>query len=185
MKASLSWTMLSSAPPLCNMSPATGVKTTKSARRLAVAQLLLCSTSSCAFDFTTHFLPPPPPCSACASGGTGGRCVCTGVVTRCLPPLQCVCEWRERGPLFVRLEREVRRDLAAGRLPPVQPFHIMAYPFPADLAKVAACVFGGTGCQIFYWLPAVAGPALADCCHRRTGTCAHADLLAMLQQAPC
>lgn len=38
--------------------------------------------------------------------------------------------------MFVRLEEEVRRDLAAGRLPPVQPFHIMAYPFPADLAKV-------------------------------------------------
>lgn len=49
---------------------------------------------------------------------------------------QCVCEWRDREALFVRLEGEVRRDLAAGRLPPVQPFHIMAYPFPADLAKV-------------------------------------------------
>jgi hypothetical protein len=54
-----------------------------------------------------------------------------------------VCEWRDRGSLFVRLEREVRRDLAAGRLPPVQPFHIMAYPFPADLAKVSRlCVEG-------------------------------------------
>lgn len=29
---------------------------------------------------------------------------------------------------------QVRRDLAAGRLPPVQPFHAMAYPFSADLA---------------------------------------------------
>ncbi len=38
--------------------------------------------------------------------------------------------------MFVRLEAEVRRDLAAGRLPPVQPFHIMAYPFQRDLAKV-------------------------------------------------
>ncbi len=28
----------------------------------------------------------------------------------------------------------MRRDLAAGRLPPVQPFHAMAYPFSADLA---------------------------------------------------
>lgn len=34
----------------------------------------------------------------------------------------------------MRLEVDVRRDLAAGRLPPVQPFHAMAYPFPADLA---------------------------------------------------
>ena len=29
---------------------------------------------------------------------------------------------------------QVRRDLAAGRLPPVQPFHAMAYPFSAELA---------------------------------------------------
>ncbi|KAK9815277.1 hypothetical protein WJX72_000982 [[Myrmecia] bisecta] len=48
--------------------------------------------------------------------------------------LQCICEWRDRPALFVRLEGEVRRDLAGGRLPPVQPFHAMAYPFPADLA---------------------------------------------------
>lgn len=47
---------------------------------------------------------------------------------------QCVCDWRDRERLFLRLELEVRRDLAAGRLPPVQPFHAMAYPFPADLA---------------------------------------------------
>lgn len=48
--------------------------------------------------------------------------------------LQCVCDWSDRQPSFQRLEAEVRRDLAAGRLPPVQPFHAMAYPFPADLA---------------------------------------------------
>lgn len=29
---------------------------------------------------------------------------------------------------------EVKRDLSSSRLPPVQPFHAMAYPFPADLA---------------------------------------------------
>lgn len=29
---------------------------------------------------------------------------------------------------------QVRRDLTAGRLPPVQPFHAMAYPFSAELA---------------------------------------------------
>ncbi len=33
-----------------------------------------------------------------------------------------------------RLEAEVRRDLQNGRLPPVQPFHAMAYPFSAELA---------------------------------------------------
>eukprot|EP00879_Flechtneria_rotunda_P000847 GHRR01000972.1.p1 GENE.GHRR01000972.1~~GHRR01000972.1.p1 ORF type:complete len:995 (+),score=320.30 GHRR01000972.1:341-3325(+) len=48
--------------------------------------------------------------------------------------LQCVCDWADRPALFKRLEQEVRRDLAAGRLPSVQPFHAMAYPFSADLA---------------------------------------------------
>jgi protein O-GlcNAc transferase len=48
--------------------------------------------------------------------------------------LQCVCDWTERPALFARLEQEVRRDLAAGRLPSVQPFHAMAYPFSAELA---------------------------------------------------
>jgi len=45
-----------------------------------------------------------------------------------------VCEWGERDALFVRLDGEVRRELAAGRVPPVQPFHAMAYPFTAELA---------------------------------------------------
>jgi protein O-GlcNAc transferase len=36
--------------------------------------------------------------------------------------------------MFVRLDGEVRRELAAGRVPPVQPFHAMAYPFSAELA---------------------------------------------------
>ena len=48
--------------------------------------------------------------------------------------LQCICDWSDRPSLFLRLESEVRRDLAAGRLPPVQPFHAMAYPFSAELA---------------------------------------------------
>ncbi|CAD7702322.1 unnamed protein product [Ostreobium quekettii] len=47
--------------------------------------------------------------------------------------LQCICEWQGRDQLFVRLEREVKRDLANNRLPPVQPFHAMAYPFDAQL----------------------------------------------------
>ena len=37
-------------------------------------------------------------------------------------------------PILVILYLQVRRDLVAGRLPPVQPFHAMAYPFSADLA---------------------------------------------------
>lgn len=36
---------------------------------------------------------------------------------------------------------KVRRDLAAGRLPPVQPFHAMAYPFPPDLAKAISAKY--------------------------------------------
>uniref|UniRef100_A0A061RFK4 protein O-GlcNAc transferase n=2 Tax=Tetraselmis sp. GSL018 TaxID=582737 RepID=A0A061RFK4_9CHLO len=48
--------------------------------------------------------------------------------------LQCVCSWTDRQKLFQRLTKEVLRDIAAGRLPPVQPFHAMAYPFAADLA---------------------------------------------------
>ena len=50
------------------------------------------------------------------------------------PRAQCVCEWGDRDALFVRLDGEVRRELAAGRVPPVQPFHAMAYPFTAELA---------------------------------------------------
>ncbi|GBF95992.1 hypothetical protein Rsub_08807 [Raphidocelis subcapitata] len=57
--------------------------------------------------------------------------------------LQCVCEWAERGPLFARLEGDVRRDLAGGRLPAVQPFHAMAYPFPADLALAISRAYAG------------------------------------------
>lgn len=53
--------------------------------------------------------------------------------------LQCVCDWNDRAKMFSRLEQEVRRDLAAGRLPPVQPFHAMAYPFTADLALAISC----------------------------------------------
>ena len=48
--------------------------------------------------------------------------------------MQCVCDWRDREVLFERLEREVREDLARGKLPSVQPFHAMAYPFSASMA---------------------------------------------------
>lgn len=48
--------------------------------------------------------------------------------------LQCVCDWTDRPALFKRLEVEIQRDLAAGKLPPVQPFHAMAYPVSAELA---------------------------------------------------
>ena len=110
------------------------------------------------------------------------RRLCIGDVTQsaAYAPSQCVCEWRERGPLFVRLEREVRRDLAAGRLPPVQPFHIMAYPFPADLAKVPALVFRGQGVKVFKSACCVWSSAHRS--HRLPGpqwlgTHAHADVL--------
>ena len=48
--------------------------------------------------------------------------------------LQCICDWSEREQMFQRLEREVLCEIAAGRLPPVQPFHAMAYPFRPELA---------------------------------------------------
>jgi len=43
--------------------------------------------------------------------------------------LQSVCDWTDHDAIFARLEVETRRELAMGRLPPVQPFHAMAYPF--------------------------------------------------------
>jgi len=48
--------------------------------------------------------------------------------------MQCICNWEDREQLFVRLEKVVRYSLASGTLPPVQPFHAMAYPFTEDLA---------------------------------------------------
>lgn len=39
----------------------------------------------------------------------------------------------------------MRRDVAAGRLPPVQPFHAMAYPFPADLALAIGAQYAQVG----------------------------------------
>ena len=39
-----------------------------------------------------------------------------------------------RGAFNAPLCLQVRNDLHCGRLPPVQPFHAMAYPFSADLA---------------------------------------------------
>eukprot|EP00967_Tisochrysis_lutea_P054423 scaffold68008_cov21-Tisochrysis_lutea.AAC.8 len=43
--------------------------------------------------------------------------------------LKSVCDWTDHDTIFVRLEAETRRELTMGRLPPVQPFHAMAYPF--------------------------------------------------------
>ena len=48
--------------------------------------------------------------------------------------LQCVCDWRQYATLFSNLEAQVEKDLSAGRVPAVQPFHAMAYPFSAELA---------------------------------------------------
>lgn len=48
--------------------------------------------------------------------------------------MQCICDWRDREVLFSRLEKEVERDLALGKLPSVQPFHAMTYPFTSGLA---------------------------------------------------
>ena len=48
--------------------------------------------------------------------------------------MQCICDWTHRQELFVGLEKQVRMSLGSGVLPPVQPFHAMAYPFGEDLA---------------------------------------------------
>lgn len=48
--------------------------------------------------------------------------------------MQSICDWRDREVLFLRLEKEVERDLALGKLPSVQPFHAMTYPFTSGLA---------------------------------------------------
>lgn len=77
--------------------------------------------------------------------------------------LQCVCDWTDRQQLFKRLQGEVQRDIDEGRLPPVQPFHAMAYPFTAQLAvsisrKYAEhCALGAArlGCPAFSHPPAL------------------------------
>lgn len=56
--------------------------------------------------------------------------------------MQSVCDWRGRGELFARLERDVRAALNADELPPVQPFHAMSYPFSADLVLEVRLVSG-------------------------------------------
>ena len=52
--------------------------------------------------------------------------------------LACIAEWGGDFPaLLEELERETRADLASEpkRLPAVQPFHAMGYPFPPELAR--------------------------------------------------
>ena len=39
----------------------------------------------------------------------------------------------------------MRREIACGRLPSVQPFHAMAYPFPADLALAISRQYAQVG----------------------------------------
>lgn len=77
--------------------------------------------------------------------------------------MQCVCDWTNRSKLFERLEHDIRRDVSTGRMPPVQPFHAMAYPVTADLAlsisKLYArhCAIGAArlGCPRFTHPPAL------------------------------
>mmetsp|Transcript_24123 Transcript_24123/g.75676 ORF Transcript_24123/g.75676 Transcript_24123/m.75676 type:complete len:888 (-) Transcript_24123:416-3079(-) len=49
--------------------------------------------------------------------------------------LQCVCDWTNREGLLLQLEVNIRRQMALGQLPSVQPFHMMAYPMSSELAK--------------------------------------------------
>ncbi len=93
-----------------------------------------------------------------------------------LPPprsLQCVCDWSERPALFARLEAEVRRDLAAGKLPPVQPFHAMAYPVSAELALAIStkyaehCLAAAARCGGRLLVVAVVAVLVVLCVRRR------------------
>lgn len=62
-------------------------------------------------------------------------------------------------PACRRLEQEVRRDVTAGRLPSVQPFHAMAYPFPADLALAIGAQYAQVGAAL---RPALVAPCCSD-----------------------
>jgi protein O-GlcNAc transferase len=48
--------------------------------------------------------------------------------------MQCICDWTDRNNLIARLQECVQYSLATNTLPPVQPFHAMAYPLREDLA---------------------------------------------------
>lgn len=47
--------------------------------------------------------------------------------------LQCVGDWSQRAELFSSLEGNVNKELDAGALPSVQPFHALSYPFSSNL----------------------------------------------------
>lgn len=49
--------------------------------------------------------------------------------------MQCIADWRNRDSYITKLEQIVREELAQGKVPAVQPFHAMGYPFPCDLLK--------------------------------------------------
>jgi len=68
--------------------------------------------------------------------------------------LQCVCEWGpEREALDAALVAAVRADLAAGRTPPVQPFHAMSYAWPADLVVGLASAYARAAAAAAVALP--------------------------------
>jgi len=80
----------------------------------------------------------------------------------------CVADWSGRSEALTALAASTRADLAAGVTPAAQPFHVMAYPWPADLvvalarahataaAAAAAAAVGPAG-----WVPPPSRPALA------------------------
>jgi len=55
--------------------------------------------------------------------------------------LQTIADWRQRDELFRRLEVMVLIDLQAGRMPAVQPFHAVSYPFSASLTKAISVAY--------------------------------------------
>ena len=89
--------------------------------------------------------------------------------------LQCVCDWRQYGPLFVNLEAQVRKDLDADRLPAVQPFHAMAYPFSAELALKISQKYADTCLKSALRLPG--SPSNGEKLHREAMPLSHGTRL--------
>lgn len=55
--------------------------------------------------------------------------------------LQTIADWRQREELIRWLEGMVLVDLQAGRMPAVQPFHAVSYPFSVSLTKAISVAY--------------------------------------------
>jgi hypothetical protein len=71
-----------------------------------------------------------------------------------------VCDWREQGPLLARMVAEAEAEMTLGRLPPVQPFHAMAYPVSPQFALALSAAYANACQQAADKLAALAGLSL-------------------------